>query len=304
MKKVRECENISPKSSKMFRIFVFLFQNAQKGPKTLNSAILIITARLRILKVMFLYILTIRTENAKFCYTHHYRTPKNTKSYVPLYSYHTIRMTTPALQSFSRKKLANAAYGAFMQAFEKLILKATTEKLGLDTGAFTAFQTKLIQFVDSNRTAGQQDLTKRLNDLDYRRDQLLIYCFAKINLEASSPKEAIRKAAEALVPLRKQYFGLQSNPQREESFLINGLLLDAEKEPYKAAITTLGLKEALEELKKVNADFETQLSQRAEAQLAESPLSAKQLRAELDEFYDTATRRVDAFNLLTPTAES
>ena len=60
MKKVWECENISPKSSKMFRIFVFLFQNGQKGPKTLNSAILIITARLRILKVMFLYILTIR----------------------------------------------------------------------------------------------------------------------------------------------------------------------------------------------------------------------------------------------------
>lgn len=213
-------------------------------------------------------------------------------------------MTTPALQSFSRKKLANAAYGAFMQSFEKLILKATTEKLGLDTGAFSAFQTKLTQFVDSNRTAGQQDLTKRLNDLDYRRDQLLIYCFAKINLEASSPKEAIRKAAETLTPLRKQYFGIQSNPQREESFLINGLLLDAEKEPYKAAITTLGLKEALEELKKVNADFETQLSQRAEAQLTESPLPAKQLRAELDEFYDTATRRVDAFNLLTPTAES
>ena len=245
-----------------------------------------------------------RTENTKFCYTHHYRTPKNTKSYVPLYSYHTIRMTTPALQSFSRKKLANAAYGAFMQAFEKLILKATTEKLSLDASAFSAFQTKLIQFVDSNRTAGQQDLTKRLSDLDYRRDQLLIYCFAKINLEASSPKEAIRKAAEALAPLRKQYFGIQSNPQREESFLINGLLLDAEKEPYKAAITTLGLKEALEELKRVNTDFEAQLSQRAEAQLTESPLPAKQLRAELDEFYDTATRRVDAFNLLTPTAES
>ena len=54
----------------------------------------------------------------------------------------------------------------------------------------------------------------------------------------------------------------------------------------------------------MNADFEAQLSQRAEAQLAESPLSAKQLRAELDEFYDTATRRVDAFNLLPPTAES
>lgn len=209
-----------------------------------------------------------------------------------------------ALQSFSRKKLSNAAYGAFMQAFEKLILKGTCEKLSLDAADFASFQAQLKQFIDLNRSSGQQALTKRLTELDYQRDQLLIYLFAKISLETSSPKEAIRKAAEALLLLRKQYFGIQGKPQREESFLINGLLLDAEKEPYKAAITTLGLKESIEELKKLNADFETQLSQRAEAQLAENPLPAKQLREALDAFYEQSSRRGDAFNLLTPNAES
>lgn len=97
--------------------------------------------------------------------------------------------------------------------------------------------------------------------------------------------------------------GIASLPDGKK-VLIKGLLLDSEKAEYKPAITTLGVKETLEELKKVNTDFEAQLSQRAEAEIAANPLPAKELRAELDEFYDTATRRVDAFNLLTPTAES
>lgn len=209
-----------------------------------------------------------------------------------------------ALQSFSAKKLSNAAYGAFMQAFEKLILKGTCEKLSLDATAFSSFQTQLSQFIDLNRNSGQQALTKLLTELDYRRDQLLSYFFAKINLETSSPKEATRKAAESLLLFRKQYFGIQSKPQREESFLINRLLLDSEKAEYKPAITTLGLKETLEEIKKLNTDFEGQLSQRAEAEIAANPLPAKQLREQLDAFYAQSSRRVDAFNLLTPNAES
>ncbi len=212
--------------------------------------------------------------------------------------------TNTALQSFNTKKLSNAAYGAFMQAVEKLILKGTCEKLSLDAVAFATFQEQLSKFIDLNRSSGQQALTKLLTELDYRRDQLLSYFFSKISLETSSPKEATRKAAESLFLLRKQYLGIQAKAQREESFLINGLLLDAEKEPYKAAITTLGLKESVEELKRLNADFETQLSQRAEAQLAQNPLPAKQLREALDAFYEQSSRRVDAFNLLTPNAES
>lgn len=45
-----------------------------------------------------------------------------------------------AFQSFSRKKLSNAAYGVFMQAFERLILKGTCEKLSLDVATFASFQ--------------------------------------------------------------------------------------------------------------------------------------------------------------------
>ena len=86
--------------------------------------------------------------------------------------------------------------------------------------------------------------------------------------------------------------------------MINGLLLDSEKAEYKPAITTLGLKETLEEIKKLNTKFETQLSQRAEAEIAANPLPAKQLREQLDAFYAQSSRRVDAFNLLTPNAES
>lgn len=208
------------------------------------------------------------------------------------------------LQSFSKKKLANAAYGAFMQAFEKLVVKGTCEKLSLTPADFSGFQSKLMEFLDLNREGGQQDLTKRLNELDARRDQLLSYFFTRINLDLVAPKEAVRKAAESLWTFRKQYLGIQGKGLREESFLINGLLLDAEKEPFKAAVGTLGLKDTLEELKKVNTDFESLLSQRAEVELATNPLPAKKLREGLDAFYDASTRRIDAVNLLTPTPET
>ena len=102
------------------------------------------------------------------------------------------------LQSFSRKRLANATYGAFMQAFEKLVVKGTCEKLSLTPADFSGFQSKLMEFLDLNREGGQQDLTKRLNELDARRDQLLSYFFTRINLDLVAPKEAVRKSAESL----------------------------------------------------------------------------------------------------------
>ena len=211
---------------------------------------------------------------------------------------------TPHSRVFLLRNSPTQPMGPLCKPLKNLILKGTCEKLSLDATAFSSFQTQLSQFIDLNRNSGQQALTKLLTELDYRRDQLLSYFFAKINLEISSPKEATRKAAESLLLFRKQYFGIQSKPQREESFLINGLLLDSEKAEYKPAITTLGLKETLEELKKLNTDFEAQLSQRAEAEITANSLPAKQLREQLDAFYAQSSRRVDAFNLLTPNAES
>ena len=97
--------------------------------------------------------------------------------------------------------------------------------------------------------------------------------------------------------------GIASLPDGKK-VLIKGLLLDSEKAEYKPAITTLGVKETLEELKKVNTDFEAQLSQCAEAEIAANPLPAKELREQLDAFYAQSSRRADAFNLLTPNTES
>ena len=53
-------------------------------------------------------------------------------------------MEKETLQVFGVKSLANASYGAFMEAVKSLIAKGTTEKLGLKAEEFSAFEALLV----------------------------------------------------------------------------------------------------------------------------------------------------------------
>ena len=207
-----------------------------------------------------------------------------------------------AIRPFGITKLNHAAYGAFMLAFEKLIAKGTVAKLGLAGTDFDAFKAKLQQFLDLNQELGQE--TKELLELDKERDQLLTYLFAKIALEASSPESTLKQAAEVLLPLRKQYLGLQVKANREETFLIEGLLVDSKKSEFAAAFQAVGLKKTLERLEEVNKSYQEKTMARSEANLAQKTVSAKALRMEMDAFYQASTKKIDAVQLIAPVAET
>ena len=212
--------------------------------------------------------------------------------------------TSLAIKTFGIGKLNHAAYGAFMLAFEKLIAKGTVAKLGLAGTDFDAFKAKLQQFLDLNQELGQQQETKELLELDKERDQLLTYLFAKVALEASSPESTLKQAAEVLLPLRKQYLGLQTKANREETFLIEGLLVDSKKSEFAAAFQAVGLKKTLERLEAVNKSYQEKTMARSEANLAQKTVSAKTLRMEMDAFYQASTKKIDAVQLIAPVAET
>lgn len=208
------------------------------------------------------------------------------------------------IQVFGPSKLSNAAYGEFMKVVARLISRGTCEKLGVDAAAFTGFQSHLARLVEITKELRQQKETLELNDLDRERDGLLVYLLWKIALEKSSPKQATREAAEALTLRRKQYLGIQDKPNREETFLIDGLIADAEKAEIKAALQALGLKETVDKLKAVNASYSEKMFARSEANLAQNPLPAKAVRKDIDAFYNEVVRKVDAMNVLTPSVET
>ena len=99
-------------------------------------------------------------------------------------------MEKETLQVFGVKSLANASYGAFMEAVKSLIAKGTTEKLGLKAEEFSAFEALLVQLLEVNKDA----TTKELDALDEQRDRLLTHLFARVALEAGSPDETSQKA--------------------------------------------------------------------------------------------------------------
>ena len=207
------------------------------------------------------------------------------------------------VKEFSPKKLTNANYGAFMQAFEKLVAKGTTEKLWLEASDFTAFQDKLKVFLDLNQEMHQEEFTKALQELDKKRDQLLSFIFAKISIEAQSPDTQVQKAGQLLLPLKKQYQGIQTKQDRAESFLINGLLVDLEKTEHAAAVVKIWLTAGVQELKTVNAKFIETMAERSEKEIVRNLQGAKKLREELDTLYRQFIRKIDALGVVNPNPE-
>lgn len=212
-------------------------------------------------------------------------------------------MATELLQPFWTKRLSNASYGAFIEAFSGLIAKGTTEKLGLKAEDYSAFQNLLAQLLEVNNSTRKDQATQELEQLDRSRDQILNYVFGKIVLESQSPDESIQKAWLQLLPLREMYKGLQKKANREETYLIKGLLVDTEKVENKEAFQKLGLTSILTQLKTVNEAYESTTESRAESQVANALPSAKVLRGQIDEYYASFTTKIGALAIVSPNAE-
>lgn len=103
--------------------------------------------------------------------------------------------------------------------------------------------------------------------------------------------------------LRETYKGLQKKANREETYLIRGLLVDAEKAEYQEAFQKLGLKSILTQLKTVNEDYASKTESRAESQIANALPSAKELRSQIDVYYSSFTMRIGALAIVNPNAE-
>jgi len=103
--------------------------------------------------------------------------------------------------------------------------------------------------------------------------------------------------------LRELYRGVQRKAVREETYLIKGLLLDAEKAENAQAFQKLGLKALLTRLKTINDAYEAKTASRAESQLANALPPAKELRKQLDQHYEAFTIKIGALAIVSPNAE-
>lgn len=154
--------------------------------------------------------------------------------------------TDDMIQSFSVKKLTNASFGAFMEAFDKLITEATIEKLGISSESYQIFKQGIASLIDANLQLRKHPLSAELSSLDQRRDSLIKYFFDRVWVEKTSPVEATNKAANQLWELSRLYNGIQRKSFREESHLINGFLNDTKKADTLIQVKALGLEPVIQ----------------------------------------------------------
>lgn len=67
-----------------------------------------------------------------------------------------------------------------------------------------------------------------------------------------------------------------------------------------AHLETVGLKEEVESLRKLNARYQTLLESRANSQVANSMEASKSIRTEMDELYDEMITTIFAFSVAVP----
>lgn len=208
------------------------------------------------------------------------------------------------IKTISLRRLNNAQYTQFLSEVEKLIAKATPEKLFIESELFDALKQniqQLTQLAYENRTNSQ---TQVLVKLDKQRDELVGYLLDVIRVERKSHNAQRKVAATALYQATKNYKGIAQLPYREESLAIKALLADFAKADNMAHLTTLGLSDSVSLLSQVNTDFETQMGDRMQGQATTSVSNAKDIRKQTDEQFDGIALRAQSQNVVAPSSES
>lgn len=179
-----------------------------------------------------------------------------------------MQTTNDMIQAFSTKKLSNALFGAFMEAFDKLVIETTLEKIGIATADYQEFKKQLDALIDANFVFRKNPLSQELADLDQIRDGLIRYFFDRVGVDKASPVEATANAAKGLADLVKSYNGIEKKSLREESHLINGFINDAKKTELLNQIKVLGLEPTIQRLEETNTKFEQTMATRAKQEEA------------------------------------
>lgn len=201
-------------------------------------------------------------------------------------------------------RLNNAEYTQFMSNVAKLVEIATPNKLGVSSEFFGVFKENIQTLTDISNHSKTSDSTQKLEVLDKERDSLAVYLLGAFRNERKTPIEAKKLAAISLYNATKNYIGLQSLPNRQETQVIEGLIADLEKPEYTAHITTLGLIEVVSALKTKNLEYKELTQDRAENQVANKLESAKKVREQASLQYDEIATRAFVNSVAVPSEET
>ena len=206
------------------------------------------------------------------------------------------------------KKIKIGDYGAsfnnvlHMQYHRSLYTKVTgvdKQKLHLTDEMLKEWKQCIDLEEDINREVTASPLSKRLNEKDRERDEVLKFLFGVIKHHKFSPVTAERGAAEVLGLIIKPYTGIQTEAVEEETGHVYGLLRDLEKQSAELMILNLGA--TLTRLRTLNDEFAVLRLQRRDAAVASKLPTARMARPKTDAIWSSIADQIYASYLFAAT---
>lgn len=175
------------------------------------------------------------------------------------------------------------------------------EALHIQAEWIQQLQDILAQLEDNTLASRSMAESAEMKEADEERVRVGQYIVSRIVEYDSLPTAAEREAAELMVREISPYQGFYRKPVGQRSSLINGLVHDASKAEYSESITTLHLSEALAELKRFNALYESLEEQRqAKEKIKKESVTSRDLANDAAILINNMNDFANAASLLEP----
>lgn len=144
--------------------------------------------------------------------------------------------------------------------------------------------------------------TEQMEEMDAARDTTFRFMTNLIVAYGTCPTEEIRLAAKRLDAIFSAYHGLSDKAFSEETAGIDGLLNDLKSETAKEDLKVLHLENFASLLAEENEDYKTLDATRTSEYATRVKVETAEARKATDSALDTIVRRVNAMQVMEPTA--
>lgn len=207
--------------------------------------------------------------------------------------------------SISLTRLDNALHLSFHQQVYDYYTDGTveTETVYLTPDFLAEWKGAIDLEVDINRETTASATTLTLAELEAARDGWLSYLFQAIHTAKIMPKQAMKEAGERMAVVTDKYAGIQKEAVDRETVHIEGLLLDLSDPALAEDIETLGLGEAIEEIRMANDAYKAKSKERNVARVDDKLPLTRDARQHTDACFERACLLTKAGYIISTDAE-
>ncbi|MDR1356165.1 MAG: DUF6261 family protein [Tannerellaceae bacterium] len=160
-------------------------------------------------------------------------------------------------------RLRNNEHYDFFQNIDGFVVKRIKD-ISEIAALWTPFHTYYIREDDIYKRSAKAIETKYINEIHQRRGAVFMFVRRSIEAALYNFDDKKKEAAVKLTEVNDNYKSAANAAMTEVSALLHNMIEDFRKPRYEAAITTLGLTDAVEKLEELNEEFKNVYAERTQ----------------------------------------